>query len=149
MMNRLRILVLLALLGGCAGATRRNALLDEYLPYAGPPIDSFHFFRLDSWAVVGRYQVVIWVTPWEAYLVTVQSPCEQLAFTTRLAVTSTVNTISKFESILLRDHERCPVTEIRPIDLKAQKAARAAARAAAQGGTVAPPPAPVPPGPQP
>jgi hypothetical protein len=149
MHTRLRILALVVLLGGCAGAVRRDALLDEYLPYAGAPVDSFHFFRLDSWAVVGRYQLVIWVTPFEAYLVTVQSPCEQLAWTNRLAVTSTVNTISKFESIVLRDHERCPVTEIRPIDLKAQKAARAAARAAAQGATVVAPAPSVPPGPQP
>jgi hypothetical protein len=126
------------LITGCTGLPRRpeGALLNEYLPFAGPPIDSFHFFRLDSWTVVGRYQLVIWATPFEAYLLTVQSPCEQLAFTQHVAVTSTLHTISHFESVLLRDHERCPIQEIRPLDLKAMKAARAAARAAAK----APPP---------
>jgi len=122
-------------LAGCAdGALRRHdgALLNEYLPYAGPPVDSFHFFHLDSWEAVGPYQVVIWTTPWDAYFVTVQSPCNGLAFANRLAVTSTVGSISKFESIVLRHDERCPILEIRPLDLKQMKADRAAERTAAQ-----------------
>lgn len=138
----LSLLCVVLLAAGCSGLPRRpeGALLNEYLPFAGAPIDSFHFFRLDSWTVVGRYQLVIWVTPFEAYLLTVQSPCEQLWFTQRLAITSTLHTVSHFESVLLRDHERCLIQEIRPLDLKALKAARAAARAAAAGTPVPPQP---------
>jgi hypothetical protein len=136
------VLVAAALVAGCAGVPRREgALLDEYLPFAGPPVSEFHFFRpIDGWAVVGRYQLVLWTTPWEAYLITVNSPCEQLWWTTRLEITSTANTVSHFESVLLKDHERCPILEIRPLDLKALKEHRQALRAGAPQPAAAPPP---------
>ncbi len=148
MKNTLRVLAVAVLLAGCAAQRPANAPMDEYLPFAGPPIDSFHFWHLYSWEPVGPYQVVLWPTPWEAYFVTVAQPCTDLGWTNRIGVTSTVNTVSHFESILVGHHERCLITEIRAIDTKRLTAARkqrATEREAAKRGL--PPPSPVAPAP--
>jgi len=123
----------LVLLAGCAGVPRRgDASLDRYQPYAGAPVEQFHFYELDSWQAVAPDRVVIWTDPFTAYLVRVRTPCTELAFTERLGVTSTVNTVSRLESIVPSRHNRCPIEEIRPIDLTAMKADPAARRAAEQ-----------------
>ncbi len=124
---------LLALLAGC-GTERYGGgrPLAEYLRYAGPPVDEFHFFTFDGWQLVGQQRVVIFVDVTQAYLLTVMEPCVDLDFTNRLAVSSTLHTISRFESLFPDRRERCPITEIRPINLKQLQADRAAARAAAK-----------------
>ncbi|HXQ30727.1 MAG TPA: DUF6491 family protein [Steroidobacteraceae bacterium] len=131
----MKVLILALLVAGCAGGTLRreaNERLEDYLSYAGPPVDSFRFFRLYGWQAVGPTRLVIWSTAFDAYLVTVQEPCPRLEFVQRIGVTSTIETVSTLESIVLRDHERCPITQIRPIDLKRMNADRAAQRAAAK-----------------
>jgi hypothetical protein len=143
----LHLLAIAVLLGGCATQRPASAALNEYLPYAGPPIDSFHFWHMYSWEAVGPYQVVLWSTPWDAYFVTVQQPCIDLQWVQRVGVTSTAGTVSHFESLLLPHHERCPIMEIRAIDTKQLKAARVAREAARKNGGVAPPAAATPPPP--
>lgn len=133
------VLAALLLASGCAGQRPSGAALNEYLPYAGPPIDSFHFWHLYSWEAVGPYHVVIWSDPWTAYFLTVWQPCVNLEFAHRIGLTSTANTVSHFEAVIVPHQERCPIQEIRPIDTKALKAARAAAR---KGAAPAPAPAP-------
>jgi hypothetical protein len=140
----LQVLAIAVLLGGCVSQRPASAALNEYLPYAGPPIDNFHFWQMYSWEAVGPYQVVLWATPWDAYFVTVQQPCFDLQWVQRIGVTSTAGTVSRFESLLLPHHERCPITEIRAIDTKQLKAARVAREAARKNGGVAPPPAAAP-----
>jgi uncharacterized protein DUF6491 len=141
MKRTLQALVTALLLAGCAAQRPAGALLNDYLPYAGPPINSFHFWHLYSWEAVGPYHVVLWVDPWTAYFVTVWQPCINLEWATRIGVTSTANTVSHFEAVLVPHHERCPIQEIRQIDAKRLKEARAAA-AAAKKGVAAPAPAP-------
>jgi len=133
---------------GCTTTRPPGAALNEYLPFTGPPVESFHFWNLYSWEAVGPYQVVLWATPWEAYFVTVASPCIDLEWTHRLGVSSTANTVSHFEYVLVGHQERCPILEIRPIDVKKLNAARKE-RAAAQKAGVAVPPSPPPPAPPP
>ena len=123
---------LMSLLAGCMGAAPRRgaAQLDDYLPYAGAPVEQFRFYTLDSWQALTADQVVIWSDPFTAYLVKVMGPCPELAFTDRLGVTSTVGAVSRFESIVPRHDVRCPIEQIRPIDLKKMKVEQAARRAA-------------------
>ncbi len=150
-MKRILIGLTAALLfAGCASTRPPGAALNEYLPFTGPPVDSFHFWNLYSWEAVGPYQVVLWATPWEAYFVTVASPCIDLEWTHRLGVSSTANTVSHFEFVLVGHQERCPILEIRAIDVKKLNAARKERSAAAKAGRPAvavppqPPPAPPP-----
>ncbi len=141
-----RILPVLAaalLFTGCATSRPYGAALNEYLPFTGPPIQEFHFWDLYSWEAVGPHQVVLWSTPWEAYFVTVGSPCFNLEWTNRLGVTSSAGTISHFEFVLVGHHERCQIIEIRPIDTKQLKVARKKRSVEhAKGTEGAPPPPP-------
>ena len=130
---KLPAIAICALLAGCAtGAPRSAPPPDEYLPYAGAPVDEFHFFRLYDWQRAGSNRVVLWTDPGQAYLVTVMAPCMELDFTEYLGVGSTLQTVSRFESLFPGHHDRCPITEIRPLDVKRLNADRSAARAAAR-----------------
>ncbi|MGH8139333.1 MAG: DUF6491 family protein [Steroidobacteraceae bacterium] len=114
------ILVVAALLSACAGIPRQerdHEQLERYVKYAGPPVDHFTYLgRYDGWQSLGRYQLVLWTTINDAYLITVLPPCEDLQFTQRIGLTSTAHTVSaRFDNVLVR-HWRCQISEIRPVD---------------------------------
>src|SRR5262245_40065914 len=120
------------LASACATTPTGGSLLERstgdkayarYEPYLGEPIDSFTMFRHDSWEPVNRNQLVLWTGINDAYLLTVTGPCYELPYANTVGVTSTVNTVSKFESVLVRG-DRCPITEIQPIDVHRMKADR-------------------------
>ena len=71
-----------------------------------------------------------WTDPGQAYRVTVMAPCVELDFTEYPGVGSTLQTVSRLESLFPGRHDRCPIEELRPLDLKRLNADRAAARAA-------------------
>lgn len=120
-MNRAWILLGIAVsTAGCSGIPRRDRdkeQLDRYLQYAGAPIDQITYLgHSDGWYAVSPTQLVFWTNINDAYLITVRSPCENLQFSQRIAVTQTVNTISaRFDAVLVRGW-RCQISEIRPID---------------------------------
>jgi hypothetical protein len=104
----------------CSGIPRRERdqqQLDQYLRYAGPPVDHITYLgHYDNWQSVSRYQIVLWTNINDAYLITVRPPCENLQFAQRIGITQTANTISsRFDSVLV-NHWRCQIAEIRPID---------------------------------
>jgi hypothetical protein len=101
----------------------RLAPLERYMPYVGEPVDSFVAFRFDGWEVLSDDKLILWTNPSQAYLITVQTPCSNLEFTERLRVTQTGSTVSHFEQIEFRDRSsrmlsRCPIMEIRPLDIR-------------------------------
>lgn len=97
-------------------ALQRN--LEKYLAYAGSPVESFQFFKLDQWERVGRYQVVVWTRVSEAYLLTVDPPCRELEWAKAIGVTSSANTVNRRFDSVIASGERCRINEIRPIDYK-------------------------------
>ena len=101
----------------------------RYVDYAGAPVDHFTAFRLDGWTPVSRNRLVVWNGVNEAYLVTVWDTCRDLQFADHIGVSSTTNTVSHFEHVTV-GRDRCPISEIRPIDVKQMKADQAAAAAA-------------------
>jgi hypothetical protein len=120
-----------AALLGCASdgsiARVRSDPGQEYAPYAGAPIDGFTTFGLHGWEVAGHDKLVIWNGVNEAYLLTLGGICSELQWVQRVAVTSTTHRVSKFESVHV-GRDRCPIDEIRPLDIKRLKADRAKAR---------------------
>src|SRR6202008_2744841 len=93
--HRLRtagILCLATLLGACSTTPERTYErdpLDRYDRYAGPPIDRFAYRgTLDGWRAVDRDRVIVWTTPDDAYLLTVDSDCHDLTKVNRLRLTS-------------------------------------------------------------
>src|SRR4030095_8560989 len=108
--------------GGLERSTGDKAYA-RYEPYLEEPVDSFTTFRYDSWEPINRNQLVLWTTMNDAYLLTLMAPCQDLPFANTVRVTSTVNTVSKFESVIVRG-DRCPISEIQPIDVHRMKADR-------------------------
>jgi hypothetical protein len=128
--HRPRLLsVALLLVSACSGIARRQdgqSQLDRYLQYAGAPVDHFTYLgRYDSWQALSRNQLVVWTSMNDAYLLTVADICPDLQFTQRIGVSSTGGSVSRLEAVSF-DHQRCPISEIRPVDYR--KMRRDAAR---------------------
>jgi hypothetical protein len=119
-----------AMLPGCATGIARldgETSVDRYRPYLGDPIDHFTAFSFDGWEFGGGNQVVVWTGVNEAYLITVWNSCRDLDFAQHIGVTSTGNSVSRMEVVRV-GRQRCPIEEIRPIDIRGYKADRAAQR---------------------
>jgi hypothetical protein len=133
-------LMLLALLAtGVASAQTREKQaerLGEFMPYVGEPVDRFQFWELVRYELVGEYKVVVWPRLKEAYLITVDGPCNDLEWEHSIALTSSVNVVHTRFDHVLAGRSRCRINEIRPIDyaryLKDRKDAREAGKD--QGG---------------
>ena len=108
--------------GGLERSTGDKALA-RYEPYLEEPVDSFTMLRHDSWEPINRNQLVLWTTMNDAYLLTVIGPCQDLPFAETVGVTTTASSVTKFDNVLVRGN-RCPITEIQPIDVERMKADR-------------------------
>ncbi len=130
-MKHLVMLVLTVLFAvACAGGPRRNTNDDAiaYLDYAGEPVRGFTSFRLQSWQPLSRNRLVLWSGVNEAYLVTVWDSCPDLQFAQSIHVSSTGSQITTFDHVNV-GRDRCPISQIRPINVRQMKADRAADRA--------------------
>ncbi|MBL0163666.1 MAG: hypothetical protein IPP82_08505 [Xanthomonadales bacterium] len=113
-------------------AEKQEKALSQYLPYAGEPVDRFQFWDLQRWELVGEYKVVVWPRLNEAYLLTVDPPCQDLRWAQKIGVTSTANSVSKrFDSVVVGKF-KCRINEIRPIDYKKYLADKKATKEAAK-----------------
>lgn len=130
-MNRLSIACVVAACGLAAAAhadtretQRRN--LERYTPYMQDPVDAFEFWTLHKWQLVGPLEVVVWSTIKDAYLVRVRAPCARLEWARSIALTSKQShrVSARFDE-LRAGGDRCPIDEIRPIDLARMAAERA------------------------
>lgn len=130
-LSRIAIVALMFAVTACAttgsGPGEREATkLERYREFAGAPVRDFHFWRLDRWDVLGEYDIAVWTSTTDAYLVHVMKPCFGLDFANTIALTSTQQRVySRFDSVLF-EQQRCRIAEIRPVDGKAYKAAQRA-----------------------
>ena len=108
-----------ALLAGCA--SQKSQL--DYHEYTGEPVKSFYMSNFDGWAPVSKDEVVVWAGINKAYLLKITGYCPDLQFANAIAVTSTANTVDKFEKVIV-GRDRCFIQEIRPVDVKQMKADR-------------------------
>ncbi len=126
-MKTLLTLVLVAVLASACSSTPKRSqgerVLARYEGYIGAPIRGFTAFRQQSWQPINRTQLILWIDFSHAYLLTITPGCPDLMFTDGVRVTSTGSNISTFDSVLVGDN-RCPITEIRPIDLRQMRADR-------------------------
>jgi hypothetical protein len=133
---------LAALLAACSGIPlkeREPAERARIESYVGQPLRHFTWFgRFDGWKAVSRDEALIWTTPSKAYLVKVESPCEDLRFASRIGLTSTLNSVySRFDHVTVRGRQ-CRIELIRPVDygrlradLQRERESRQASSAAA------------------
>jgi hypothetical protein len=104
-----------AVLAGCATGPKLN-----YSEYAGEPVKSFYMANFDGWSAVSKDQLVVWAGMNKAYLLRIEGYCPDLQFANAIAVTSTANTVDKFEKVIV-GRDRCLISEIRPLDVKQLK----------------------------
>jgi Family of unknown function (DUF6491) len=148
--GRVALLAALLTLGGCASTPNRDdQALQQYRAYAGAPIRSFTWLgRFDSWQGLGKDHLVVFTTPWDAYLLTIWPPCDLRFVINRIGLTTTNSTVYSGADSVIVDSPgtgrwTCPISEIRPIDYKRMRAAMKAQAAAqkATGQSSAPAPA--------
>lgn len=133
-MKTLMVIFALLVATSASAQTRetQEKRLSEYLPYSGEPVDRFQFWDLQRWELVGEYKVIVWPRLNEAFLLTVDAPCNDLEWTDKIGVTSSVHMVSqKFDSVVV-GHQKCRINEIRPIDYKKYLADRKAAKGEAK-----------------
>jgi hypothetical protein len=137
----LATLIAAVLLAACSGGgiprhDGQEKLRDRYASYAGPPIDSFTWLgRYDGWESIGNNQLVLFTTPFDAYLLTVSGPCNDLNFANRIGLTATGNTVSARLDSVTVNRFRCPISEIRRVDYKRMQADMRAAAEKAKAGS--------------
>ncbi|HZH42928.1 MAG TPA: DUF6491 family protein [Lysobacter sp.] len=151
-MKRLSLLLLLAFASAsCASdpAQRDAERLALYRAHAGAPVDSIRYFgRLDGWTPLGSDALALWTRPGEAWLVSLQGSCPDLPYAHAITVSDSIHRIhARFDRILPLVHSPgaripCFIREIRPVDVKALRAAerdkrkaQTAARDQVSGGT--------------
>lgn len=131
-------LLSLALLAGCASnpAQREGEQLATYRAHAGAPVDRFHYLgRMSSWTALGSEALAVWTSPTRAYLLEVDRPCNDLAFAQAIRLSASTGMVhARFDDVTPLGtgvHAvPCRIREIRPLDVKALKAAQRQARAA-------------------
>ena len=118
-------LVLLAACSGIPLKERQMAQRDRYHKYAGSPVNSFRSIGgFDGWTPIDKYELVLWTGVNDAYLITVEPPCEDLLFTDRIGLTQMSGTVyQKFDSVLV-DHWKCRIESIQPVDYPRMKKER-------------------------
>ena len=128
--------VVCALLAGCATGPKL-----DYTDYAGEPVKSFYMANFDGWTVISKDKLVIWSGMNKAYLLTVTGYCPDLQHVNAIAVTSTGNTVDRFEKVIV-GRDRCFINEIRPLDTKQMKEDRKLMREQMKKPQEPPPPEP-------
>ena len=127
------ILPIAALASACAGIPKDDgevSALDRYLAHAGEPVDRFTFpQRIRGWQAVDREHLLVRVGPREAYLLRTGGPCVGLQNSRRIGLTSQLGrtTVTSGRDEIVLEHDRCRITEIRPLDLDRLRADEQAA----------------------
>jgi hypothetical protein len=127
----------LLLLSACASQltmpeAERLAL---YRNHAGEPVDSIVYLGgYDGWTPLGDGALALWTRPNEAWLVQLQAPCSDLDFADTIGFRADGGRLSaRLDRIYVSNNAliplSCTIQEIRPLDVKAVRAAEREDRA--------------------
>ncbi|MGL6291010.1 MAG: DUF6491 family protein [Silanimonas sp.] len=110
--------------GSSAATEREAASLARYEAAAGEPTNSFRFFRLDGFTVLGENALAVWASPRQAWLLTVEEPCTELRWSLALNITSFSGRVfTRSDSV-----QGCRILTIRPVDVAVLRESEKAAR---------------------
>jgi len=119
--------LLLAACAGRGGPDESMARRYDFVQrFAGPPVDSFHFWDMKRFEVLGDYDLVVWTTLDDAYLIRVERPCTGLVFTKAVGLSSTQRRVHQRFDTVNFDRQRCGIEEIRTVDGRALRQAQMA-----------------------
>jgi hypothetical protein len=137
----LSILTLAALLAACATNRPSEAeRLALYRAHAGEPVKYFDYFgQINGWTPLGDRALTVWTRPNRAYLLELSGPCMDLDFAPAISISNQMGRVSaRFDNVIVHGgggggssmRFPCRIQEIRPLDVKALKAAQSELRRA-------------------
>ncbi|WP_297802795.1 DUF6491 family protein [Arenimonas sp. GDDSR-1] len=135
--------LLVAVIAGTAGAqdrkTERLSKMEQrrefVTRFAAEPKSSVPFSRSYDFEPLGRHTVLLYESMSRAYLVEIEDFCPDLPTAMAIGVDNKTSTLNaKFDALRIGGRS-CKILEIRPVDVKAMKAAQKAEREAAKAGT--------------
>jgi hypothetical protein len=124
---------LVALLAACSNVPYTQRMQQRQAAYAaaaGAPVRSFRYFTLYSWEPLSNTQLAVYTRPNQAWLLDVESGCQNLSFTNGIGLTSSVNEVSaRFDKVFTgRGYIPCRIMQIRSVDLAKLKVEQEAQR---------------------
>lgn len=134
------VIPLLALVGLSACATNRLSETDRlslYQAHAGAPVKQMRMFSAIGWDRIDDEHVVLATRPNESWLLTVSGPCLDWGSASPVLrlISQGAYVVPKFDRIHVDGSPMsCRIEEIRPIDVKAVRAAETAMRNQKAGG---------------
>lgn len=90
--------------------------LARYQKYAEAPVERVQYFQVNGFQYLAPDTLAIWFGVNKLYLLTVQTPCINLAFATGIGLTAKNNTLYRNFDFVTFDHQRCKVLKIVPVD---------------------------------
>lgn len=143
-MKTARKFAVLALLAGIATlpawaqqTESERADLARYQQYAGAPVDHVRYFQINGFQYLAPDTVAIWFGVNKLYLLTVETPCRNLAFANGIGLTAKNQMLYRGFDFVTFDHQRCKIVKIEPVDelkMKQDRAKEKQAGAPASGG---------------
>lgn len=107
--------------------------LARYRHYAEAPVDQVHYYQVNGFQYLSPDTVGVWFGVNKLYLLTVQTPCNNLAYANGIALTARNNTLFRNFDFVTFDHQRCKILRITPVDELKMKQDEAKARQGASG----------------
>ena len=121
------------LLAGCAtGRLSDTERLALYQQHAGAPVNQIRYLDPMGWDRIDDQHVVLQMRPNESWLLRLSGPCLQWSGGSPFIGLSSFGgmTLSRFDKVIAPGSQQlsCLIQEIRPLDVKALKAAEKALR---------------------
>ena len=102
-----------------------RADLARYQKYAGAPVDNVRYFQINGFQYLAPDKVAVWFGVNKLYLLTVETPCNNLAFANGIALTAKNQMLYKNFDFVTFDHQRCKIVKIEPVNELKMKQDRA------------------------
>ena len=93
-----------------------RADLARYQKYARAPVDHVRYFQINGFQYLAPDKVAIWFGVNKLYLLTVETPCTNLAFANGIGLTAKNQMVYRGFDFITFDHQRCKITKIEPVD---------------------------------
>ncbi len=121
---------------GCAstGAMKDDQRLALYRSHAGEAVDSIQYSgSYSGWTPLSDGAFALWTRPSQAWLVELYSPCSEIDYADTIGFRDINGRLSaRFDQVYVGSHSlipiSCTIKEIRPLDIKAIRAAEKDAR---------------------
>lgn len=117
-------------LAGSGYAEREQQRLEQVKANAGAPVDSVRFYRTRNWEPLGDHSLLIWESSQRAYLLEVDTPCNELPWAKKIAIVTQTHMLNaRFDKVKVGNQD-CRIMQIQPVDVNGLKAAEREARQA-------------------